>query len=71
MDELSPGDLVLVKNRRSGSLESKLVGPFEFVRYKDYDKYAVVLRDDDGREFDCAASHLVPVSSKRRLKRRL
>ena len=52
---------MLVKNRKSGSLESKLVGPFEFVRYKDFDKYAVILRDDDGHEFDCSSSHLMPL----------
>ena len=50
-----------MKNRKAGSLEPKLVGPFTFVRYKDFDKYAAILRDEDGREFDCAASHLVPL----------
>ena len=61
VSELNAGDQVLVQNRKSGSLEPKLVGPFTFVRYKDYDKYAVILKDDDEHEFDCAASHLVPL----------
>lgn len=39
-----------------------LVGPYEFVAYKDYDKYAAILRDEDnGKTFDCAVTHLVPV----------
>ena len=41
--EYYPGDMVLVKNRKPGVLEANLVGPFEFKRYKDRDKYACVL----------------------------
>ena len=37
------GDLVLLKNRATGSLMSKLVGPFIFVKYKDPDGYACIL----------------------------
>ena len=59
MSDLMEGDVVLMKNRASGSLESKFVGPFEFVRYKDKDEYAVILRDTVGREFDCAVTHIV------------
>lgn len=48
------GDKVLIKNRRTGSLSSKLVGPFLFVRYKDFDCYACILKDGNGKEFDCS-----------------
>lgn len=69
MAELSDGDVVMMKNRASGSLESKFVGPFEFVRYKDEGKYAVILRDATGREFDCAVTHIVPVFDGDEVKR--
>ena len=45
---------MLVKNRASGSLESSLTGPYTFVKYKDFDGYACVLKDDNGKEFDCS-----------------
>ncbi len=54
MVEFVEGDMVLIKNREAGSLASNLVGPFKFVRYKDFDGYACILCDDDGREFDCS-----------------
>lgn len=47
--EFYPGDLVLIKNRVSGSLETKLVGPYTFVRYKDLDGYSCILENDDGK----------------------
>ena len=59
--ELEQGDLVLVKNRSSGSLETPLVGPFRFLRYKDRDRYACILEYEDGTYFDCSMSHVVPV----------
>ncbi len=52
---------MLVKNRSSGSLETPLVGPFRFVCYKDRDRYACILENDDGSSFDCSVSHVVPV----------
>jgi hypothetical protein len=52
--EYSEGDLVLIQNREAGALKSNLIGPFEFVRYKDPDRYACILRDGDDREFDCS-----------------
>ena len=39
--------------------EPPLLGPYEVVRYKDKDKYVVVLQDDMGQQWDCAASHVV------------
>lgn len=63
-----PGDLVLVKNRAHGSLEPKLVGPYEFVKYKDYEGYACILRDEDGKEFDCSVAHLVLVEQPTRVR---
>ena len=65
-----PGDKVLVKNRKPGVLETKFVGPYLFVRYKDRDKYPCILRDEMRREFDCNISHLVKLKgdSKRRKK---
>ena len=60
--------MVLVKNRKPGVLETKLVGPYEYVRYKDRDKYACVLKDENGREFDCSVSHIVLVNKKRMKK---
>ncbi len=45
---------MLVKNRSSGSLEPSLTGPYTFVKYKDFDGYACVLKDDNGKEFDCS-----------------
>ena len=56
--ELQFGDQVLIKNRAAGSLQSRLVGPFTFVRYKDRDGYSCILEDEDGRHFDCATSHI-------------
>ena len=35
VEEFNPGDLVLLKNRREGIFETKLAGPYEFVRYLD------------------------------------
>ena len=46
--------MVLIKNRSAGSLESALDGPYEFVRYKDKDQYACILRNEKGKEFDCS-----------------
>lgn len=63
MLDLDHGDLVLVKNRESGSLETPLVGPFRFIMYKDFDKYACILETDEGNTFDCSVSHIVPVDS--------
>lgn len=48
------GDMVLIKNRVDGSLASNLIGPFKFVRYKDFDRYSCILCDGEGREFDCS-----------------
>ena len=48
------GDFVLIKNRVEGSLAPKLVGPFQFVKYKDVDRYSCILRDGEGHEFDCS-----------------
>ena len=45
---------MLVKNRASGSLESLLKGPYIFVKYKDFDGYACILRDENDHEFDCS-----------------
>ena len=52
--EYVEGDMVLIKNREAGSLASKLVGPFKFVKYKDFDDYACILCDENDREFDCS-----------------
>ena len=41
--EYVEGDMVLIKNRVSGSLASNLVGPFKFIKYKDFDGYACIL----------------------------
>lgn len=46
--EFRRGDEVLVKNRAAGVLESKFVGPFWFIRYKDFDGYACILETADG-----------------------
>lgn len=54
MTSFDAGDEVLVKNRAAGSLESPLTGPYVFVRYKDFDGYACILRDENGKEFDCS-----------------
>ena len=35
VEEVNPGDLVLMKNHREGIFETKLAGPYEFVRYLD------------------------------------
>ena len=43
------GDKVLVKNRASGSLEPRFVGPYVFVDYKDTDGYASILEDENGK----------------------
>jgi hypothetical protein len=47
--EFYPGDMVLLRNRASGSLEAKLIGPFTFVRFKDKDGYASILENEDGK----------------------
>ena len=39
---------MLVKNRDKGVLQTKFVGPFYFVCYKDFDGYSCILEDDDG-----------------------
>ena len=39
------------------------MGPFRFLMYKYYDKYACVLETDQGTTFDCSVSHIVPVDS--------
>jgi hypothetical protein len=62
------GDLVLIKSRSSGSLVSKLMGQFKFVKYKDFDRYACILKDDNGKEFDCSVQHLVKVRYSKRLR---
>ena len=49
MPDFIAGELVLVKNRASGTFETPLIGPFEFVRYKDKDCYAAILEDDTGK----------------------
>ena len=67
--EYKQGDLVLVKNRKPGVLEPYMVGPYKFVRYKDRDKYACILEDDYGKEFDCSVSHIVPLDG-RNVKRK-
>ena len=36
----------------------RLVGPFTFIRYKDRDGYACILETEDGKQFDCATSHV-------------
>lgn len=40
---------MLVKNRASGALESALVGPYIFIRFKDFEGYACILEDEDGK----------------------
>lgn len=50
----------MIRNRSSGVFEPMLIGPFEFVRYKQGGR-ACWLKDNDGREFDCSVAHLVPV----------
>jgi hypothetical protein len=54
-----PGQLVLMKNRDTGVFAPALVGPYEFVRYKKGGR-ACWLKDNDGKEFDCSITHLVP-----------
>ena len=61
VEEIADGTLVMMKNRMAGVFDPPLVGPFEFVGYKDEDKYACWLKDDQGAIFDCAASHVVPM----------
>ena len=68
--EFEVGQLVLMKNRASGVFEAPLVGPYEFVDYKDKDKYAAWLKDGDGKVFDCAVSHLVPMYDAPLVKKR-
>lgn len=36
----------------------RLVGPFTFIRYKDRDGYSCILETEDGKQFDCATSHV-------------
>ena len=60
--------MVLIKNRSAGSLESALDGPYEFVKYKDKDQYACMLRNDNGKEFDCSVQHLVLVGKPNKIK---
>ena len=61
---------MLVKNRKPGVLEPNLVGPFIFVHYKDFDKYACVLEDQFGNRFDCSVAHIVPVDGETFKKKR-
>ena len=60
---------MLVKNRGAGALQTPLVGPYTFVKYKDWDKYACILEDEVGHQFDCSVAHLVPVSVERVARR--
>lgn len=61
VEEFEVGDVVLLKNRENQTLDTPLAGPFEFIKYKDRKKSAALLRDADGKEFDCSVSHLVPL----------
>ncbi len=54
-----------MKNRAQGSLETKLIGPYTFVRYKDMDGYSCILENEDGKQFDCSVSHLVPIDKRK------
>lgn len=57
------GDLVMLKNRKSGVFEPTLVGPFEFLEFKQGSgKAAVWLQDMDGNQFDASAAHIVLAS---------
>ncbi len=60
-----------MKNRASGSLESGLTGPYTFVKYKDFDGYACILCDENGKEFDCSVQHLVPIENSRVTRQRV
>ena len=62
--EFRRGDEVLVKNRAEGALESKFIGPYWFVKYKDFDGYACILETEDGIQFDCSVKHVVPVDKR-------
>ena len=48
-----------MKNRMSGVFEPPLVGPFEFIRYKQGGR-AAWIKDANGLEFDVSIAHLVP-----------
>ena len=50
-----------MKYRKQGSLEAMLIGPYVFVGYKDYQGYACILEDEEGNQFDCSVSHLMPI----------
>jgi hypothetical protein len=54
---------VLLKNRSNGVFDPPLIGPYEFVRYKDEDKYAAILKSKEGTLLDCSVSHLVPIAT--------
>ena len=55
---------MLVKNSASGVLESKFVGPYWFLKYKDREGYACILETEDGMYFDCSVKHVVPVDKR-------
>lgn len=55
-----PGQLVLMKNHDTCVFAPALVGPSEFIRYKNEGRVCW-LKDTDGREFDYSVEHLVPV----------
>lgn len=61
---------MLVNKSKAGILELELVGPYVFVSYKDYDQHACILRDKNGKEFDCSMVGIVLVKySQRKLSK--
>ena len=50
----------MMRNRSSGVFDPPLIGPFEFIAYKDPDRYACWLQDEHGIMFDCSVAHITP-----------
>jgi hypothetical protein len=58
--DIQEGDLVLIKQRKTGGLRLPAMGPFTFKGYRGkHNNHATVISIQSGKEFSVAASHLI------------
>ena len=63
--EFSPGDLVLLRQRRAGGLRLPAQGPYTFVRYRTSKRLTAEVENPlTGRLVSASVSHLIPYAGR-------
>ena len=56
-----PGDWVLLKQKRPGKMQSKALGPYRFLGYKNQYGLVAEIETVAGKKVECSVANLLPL----------